>query len=201
MQYRLPAFFSQETPKKKADKEKSNKEREGALAQLAAGSLRVDASEKRLVEKYAFEKNVAAGGKGESSPGRPSLSMPPQPRLSQPVCPLTRPTIYVGVLCLGERGKKGSSRRQLHVLCSLGLHVAPQSCPLLHRASISTSHGEALPLVLEAAVKDGASSLRWAQGWWLLWDLLVTLSLLLAFPLLSTVKCIPVIATHCSVSA
>lgn len=87
MQYRLPAFSSQETPKKKADKEKSNKEREGALAQLAAGSLRVDASEKRLVEKYAFEKNVAAGGKGESSPGRPSLSMPPQPRLSQPVCP------------------------------------------------------------------------------------------------------------------
>ncbi|XP_054576638.1 MAP7 domain-containing protein 2 [Eptesicus fuscus] len=67
VQYRLPAFSSQETPKKKADKEKSNKEREGALAQLAAGSLRVEATEKRLVEKYAFEKNMAAGGKGESS--------------------------------------------------------------------------------------------------------------------------------------
>ncbi|XP_045438277.1 MAP7 domain-containing protein 2 isoform X3 [Pipistrellus kuhlii] len=77
VQCRLPAYSSQETPKKKADKEKSNKEREGALAQLAAGQLRVDASEKRLVEKYAFEKTVAAGGKGESgaASGKPSAGI------------------------------------------------------------------------------------------------------------------------------
>ncbi|ELK29205.1 MAP7 domain-containing protein 2 [Myotis davidii] len=67
VQNRLATFSGQETPKKKADKEKSNKEREGALAQQAAGSLRVEASEKRLVEKHAPEKNVAAGGKAESS--------------------------------------------------------------------------------------------------------------------------------------
>nr|KAF6360303.1 MAP7 domain containing 2 [Myotis myotis] len=67
VQNRLATFSGQETPKKKADKEKSNKEREGALAQQAAGSLRVEASEKRLVEKHASEKNVAAGGKAESS--------------------------------------------------------------------------------------------------------------------------------------
>lgn len=139
VQYRLAAFSSPEAPKKKADKEKSNKEREGALAQLAAGPPKVEPSEKRLVDKFASEKNVAAAGKGESSAGRPAPSMPPQHRLSQPVGPLTWPTIYVGALCLGERGKKGSSRRQLHLLCPLGWHVAPQSCPLLHRAAISRS--------------------------------------------------------------
>lgn len=148
VQNRLATFSGQETPKKKADKEKSNKEREGALAQQAAGALRVEASEKRLVEKHASEKNVAAGGKAESSAGRPSLPMPLQPWLFQPVCPLTWSTIHMGVSCLGERGKRGSSYRKVHVLCSLGLHVAPQSCPLLHWASISTSHREALPLVL-----------------------------------------------------
>ncbi|XP_014398951.1 PREDICTED: MAP7 domain-containing protein 2 isoform X2 [Myotis brandtii] len=67
VQNRVATLSGQETPKKKADKEKSNKEREGALAQQAAGPLRVEASEKRLVEKHASEKNVAAGGKAESS--------------------------------------------------------------------------------------------------------------------------------------
>uniref|UniRef100_G1PLQ7 MAP7 domain containing 2 n=1 Tax=Myotis lucifugus TaxID=59463 RepID=G1PLQ7_MYOLU len=67
VQNRVATFSGQETPKKKADKEKSNKEREGALAQQAAGPLRVEASEKRLVEKRASEKNMAAGGKAESS--------------------------------------------------------------------------------------------------------------------------------------
>lgn len=72
VKYRLPAFPSLDTPKKKAEKEKSNKEREVALAQLAAGPLGEDAPEKHVADKNVTEKHAAAGGKAESSGGRPS---------------------------------------------------------------------------------------------------------------------------------
>nr|XP_045372287.1 MAP7 domain-containing protein 2 isoform X4 [Camelus bactrianus] len=65
VKYRLPAFSSQETPKKKAEKEKSNKEREGALAQQAAGPPGEEAPEKHVADRQATEKHAAAGGKAE----------------------------------------------------------------------------------------------------------------------------------------
>lgn len=82
MKYRLPALPSQETPKKKAEKEKSNKEREGALTQRVASPHGEDAPEKHVVDKHITEKQAAAGGKAESSGGRPSLLTLPRPRLS-----------------------------------------------------------------------------------------------------------------------
>ncbi|XP_072811910.1 MAP7 domain-containing protein 2 isoform X6 [Vicugna pacos] len=65
VKYRVPAFSSQETPKKKAEKEKSNKEREGALAQQAAGPPGEEAPEKHVADRQATEKHAAAGGKAE----------------------------------------------------------------------------------------------------------------------------------------
>ncbi|XP_016054856.1 PREDICTED: MAP7 domain-containing protein 2 [Miniopterus natalensis] len=66
VKYRLAAFSSQETPKKKAEKEKSNKEKEGALAQWPASPLGDEAPEKHVVDKHVTEKYVATGGKAES---------------------------------------------------------------------------------------------------------------------------------------
>ncbi|KAL0587967.1 MAP7 domain-containing protein 2 [Plecturocebus cupreus] len=67
VRYRLPALSSQEVPKKKADKEKSNKEREGALTQQPAGPQGEEAPEKHIVDKHASEKHAAAaGGKAEN---------------------------------------------------------------------------------------------------------------------------------------
>ncbi|XP_057166450.1 MAP7 domain-containing protein 2 isoform X3 [Ursus arctos] len=87
VKYRFPTFPSQETPKRKAEKEKSNKEREGAPAQQAAGLHGEEApekhvvdkhvtekhvvdkhvTEKHVVDKHVTEKHVATGGKAESS--------------------------------------------------------------------------------------------------------------------------------------
>ncbi|XP_002762746.1 MAP7 domain-containing protein 2 isoform X8 [Callithrix jacchus] len=68
VRYRLPPLSSQEMPKKKADKEKSNKEREGALTQQTAGPQGEEAPEKHIVDKHASEKHTAvAGGKAENS--------------------------------------------------------------------------------------------------------------------------------------
>lgn len=71
VKYRLEAFSNQETPKKKADKEKSNKEREGALAECVASPFG-EGSEKHMVDKHVTEKHVAAGGKAESIVGKPT---------------------------------------------------------------------------------------------------------------------------------
>ncbi|XP_007469372.1 PREDICTED: LOW QUALITY PROTEIN: MAP7 domain-containing protein 2 [Lipotes vexillifer] len=71
VKYRLPAFSGQETPKKKAEKEKSNKEREGALAQQGArapqeaGPPGEEAPEKHVADRHATEKHEAAAGKAE----------------------------------------------------------------------------------------------------------------------------------------
>ncbi|XP_044767648.1 MAP7 domain-containing protein 2 isoform X3 [Neomonachus schauinslandi] len=62
-----PVTSNQEMPKRKAEKEKSNKEREGALAQQAAGLCGEEAPEKHVVDKHVTEKHVATGGKAESS--------------------------------------------------------------------------------------------------------------------------------------
>ncbi|XP_040324272.1 MAP7 domain-containing protein 2 isoform X2 [Herpailurus yagouaroundi] len=67
VKYRSPTFLSQETPKRKAEKEKSNKEREGALAQQAAGLHGEEAPEKHVVDKHVTEKHLATGGKTEGS--------------------------------------------------------------------------------------------------------------------------------------
>ncbi|XP_044090846.1 MAP7 domain-containing protein 2 isoform X17 [Neovison vison] len=58
VKYRGPTFPSQETPKRKAEKEKSNKEREGALAQQAAGLHGEEAPEKHVVDKHVTEKHL-----------------------------------------------------------------------------------------------------------------------------------------------
>ncbi|XP_032696673.1 MAP7 domain-containing protein 2 isoform X12 [Lontra canadensis] len=58
VKYRCPTFPSQETPKKKAEKEKSNKEREGVLAQQAAGLHGEEAPEKHVVDKHVTEKHL-----------------------------------------------------------------------------------------------------------------------------------------------
>ncbi|XP_024308130.1 MAP7 domain-containing protein 2 isoform X16 [Homo sapiens] len=68
VKYRLPALSGQDMPKRKAEKEKSNKEREGTLAQQAAGPQGEEALEKHVVDKHASEKHAAAaGGKAENS--------------------------------------------------------------------------------------------------------------------------------------
>ncbi|XP_045852124.1 MAP7 domain-containing protein 2 isoform X13 [Meles meles] len=58
VKYRSPTFPGQETPKRKAEKEKSNKEREGALAQQAAGLHGEEAPEKHLLDKHVTEKHL-----------------------------------------------------------------------------------------------------------------------------------------------
>lgn len=72
VKYRLPAFPSLDTPKKKAEKEKSNKEREVALAPWETTPLWEDAPEKHIVDRHITEKHAAARGKAESCGGRPS---------------------------------------------------------------------------------------------------------------------------------
>ena len=76
MKYHLPSFSGQETPKKKADKEKSNKEKEGTLIQEVASSPKEEAPEKHVADRQAtekHEKHEAMAGKAKSSRGRPSL--------------------------------------------------------------------------------------------------------------------------------
>lgn len=100
VRHRSPIPPSQEVLKKKAEKERSNKDREDALAQEMA-ALHVEeasekhvadnhasekhvvdkcASEKQLTEKHANEKHVVvdkhAGGKAEVSSGRPLSKLP-----------------------------------------------------------------------------------------------------------------------------
>ncbi|XP_024902373.1 MAP7 domain-containing protein 2 [Pteropus alecto] len=67
VKYRLPAFPSLDTPKKKAEKEKSNKEREVALAPWETTPMWEDVPEKHMVDKHFTEKHAAACGKAESS--------------------------------------------------------------------------------------------------------------------------------------
>ncbi|XP_045146710.1 MAP7 domain-containing protein 2 isoform X2 [Echinops telfairi] len=67
VKYRLPAFSYQEVPKKKAEKEKTNKERESAGGLQALGGHGEDALEKHVVDKHITEKHAASGGKSESS--------------------------------------------------------------------------------------------------------------------------------------
>ncbi|XP_060038893.1 MAP7 domain-containing protein 2 isoform X2 [Erinaceus europaeus] len=59
VKYRYTLFPSQETPKKKAEKEKSNKEREGAVGQQTAGPHGDEAFEKHMVDKHVTEKPMA----------------------------------------------------------------------------------------------------------------------------------------------
>ncbi|XP_039708200.1 MAP7 domain-containing protein 2 isoform X2 [Pteropus medius] len=74
VKYRLPAFPSLDTPKKKAEKEKSNKEREVALAPWETTPLWEDAPEKHIVDRHITEKHAAARGKAEScgASGKPT---------------------------------------------------------------------------------------------------------------------------------
>ncbi|XP_062039792.1 MAP7 domain-containing protein 2 isoform X2 [Lepus europaeus] len=59
VRYRFPALPSQEVLKKKAEKEKSNKERENALGQQVAALHIEDAPEKHIADKHSSEKHVA----------------------------------------------------------------------------------------------------------------------------------------------
>lgn len=90
VRYRFPPCPGQESPKKKAEKDKRNKEREGALAQRAPSRLASIASEQHVADKNVTEKQAAMKGKAESSGGRPSSLSRPQPWLSRPVLPLTQ---------------------------------------------------------------------------------------------------------------
>lgn len=80
VRYRFPPCPGQESPKKKAEKDKRNKEREEALAQRAASRLASLASEQHVADKNVTEKQAAVRGKAESSGGRPSSLTRPQPR-------------------------------------------------------------------------------------------------------------------------
>ncbi|XP_037678221.1 MAP7 domain-containing protein 2 isoform X10 [Choloepus didactylus] len=66
VKYRLSSFSNQETPKKKAEKEKTNKEREGAMGQQAFVLPGEEAPEKHVVDRHLTEKHAASGGKAES---------------------------------------------------------------------------------------------------------------------------------------
>ncbi|XP_008270654.1 MAP7 domain-containing protein 2 isoform X5 [Oryctolagus cuniculus] len=59
VRYRFPALPSQEVLKKKAEKEKSNKERENALGQQVAALHVEEAPEKHIADKHSSEKHVA----------------------------------------------------------------------------------------------------------------------------------------------
>ncbi|XP_075394902.1 MAP7 domain-containing protein 2 isoform X2 [Tenrec ecaudatus] len=67
VKYRLPAFPYQEVPKKKAEKEKTNKERESGGGLQAPGGHGEDVLEKHVVDKHITEKHATSGGKSESS--------------------------------------------------------------------------------------------------------------------------------------
>ncbi|XP_040600076.1 MAP7 domain-containing protein 2 isoform X2 [Mesocricetus auratus] len=92
VKYRFPPIPSEETLKKKAEKEKSNKEKEGVIGQQATDLPREETLEKHIVDKYATEKHVvdkhatekyvadkhatekhsATGVKAEHSAGKPT---------------------------------------------------------------------------------------------------------------------------------
>ncbi|XP_006835652.1 PREDICTED: MAP7 domain-containing protein 2 isoform X2 [Chrysochloris asiatica] len=67
VKYRLPPFSNREIPKKKADKEKTNKEREGAVGLQTFGAHGEDVPEKHIVDRHITEKYVISTGKVESS--------------------------------------------------------------------------------------------------------------------------------------
>ncbi|XP_040857255.1 MAP7 domain-containing protein 2 isoform X3 [Ochotona curzoniae] len=69
VRHRSPIPPSQEVLKKKAEKERSNKDREDALAQEMAALHVEEASEKHVADNHASEKHVHAGGKAEVSSG------------------------------------------------------------------------------------------------------------------------------------
>ncbi|XP_032745522.1 MAP7 domain-containing protein 2 [Rattus rattus] len=83
VKYYFPPTPSEETLKKKAEKEKSNKEKEGATGRqttvlpreetLEKPMADKDATEKYVADKHATEKHSATGGKAEHSAGKPSL--------------------------------------------------------------------------------------------------------------------------------
>ncbi|XP_014442601.1 MAP7 domain-containing protein 2 isoform X1 [Tupaia chinensis] len=66
VRYRFPPTPSEETLRKR-EKERSNKEREAASGQQAAGPHVEEAPEKHVADKQASEKHAAMGGKAESS--------------------------------------------------------------------------------------------------------------------------------------
>ncbi|CAO2624160.1 MAP7 domain-containing protein 2 [Lemmus lemmus] len=82
VKYRFPPLPSEETLKKKAEKEKSNKEKEGVTGQQTTGVPKEEALEKHMADKHATEKYVAdkhatekhsaTGGKTEHSAGKPT---------------------------------------------------------------------------------------------------------------------------------
>ncbi|EGV98466.1 MAP7 domain-containing protein 2 [Cricetulus griseus] len=92
VKYRFPPIPSEETIKKKAEKEKSNKEKEGVTGLQTTGLPREETLEKHMIDKYATEKYVAdkhatekyvadkhatekhsaTGGKAEHSAGKPT---------------------------------------------------------------------------------------------------------------------------------
>jgi hypothetical protein len=94
VKYYFPPIANEETPKKKAEKEKRNKEKEGAPGQQSTVLPREESLEKRMADKYATEKYVAdkhatekhsaPGGKAEHSAGKVALLMLPV-RLSFPL--------------------------------------------------------------------------------------------------------------------
>ncbi|XP_015847633.3 MAP7 domain-containing protein 2 isoform X2 [Peromyscus maniculatus bairdii] len=59
VKYRFPPIPSEETLKKKAEKEKSNKEKEGATAQQTTGLPTEETLEKHMADKHATEKHMA----------------------------------------------------------------------------------------------------------------------------------------------
>lgn len=85
VKYYFPPTPSEETLKKKAEKEKSNKEKEGATGRQTTVLPREetlekpmpdkDATEKYVADKHATEKHSTTGGKAEHSAGKPSLLM------------------------------------------------------------------------------------------------------------------------------
>ncbi|CAO2624162.1 MAP7 domain-containing protein 2 [Lemmus lemmus] len=58
VKYRFPPLPSEETLKKKAEKEKSNKEKEGVTGQQTTGVPKEEALEKHMADKYATEKHM-----------------------------------------------------------------------------------------------------------------------------------------------
>lgn len=107
VKYRFPPIPNEEALKKKAEKEKSNKEKEVATGQQITGVPKEETLEKHMADKYttekhmadkpvteknvvdkpvtekyvadkhATEKHSATGGKTEHSAGKPSLLMLP----------------------------------------------------------------------------------------------------------------------------
>ncbi|XP_050997113.1 MAP7 domain-containing protein 2 isoform X4 [Acomys russatus] len=82
VKYRFPPIPGEETLKKKAEKEKSNKKKEGAAGQQTTDLHREETREKHMADKHATEKYVAdkhatekqsaTGGNTEHSAGKPT---------------------------------------------------------------------------------------------------------------------------------